>query len=46
MFRAKVQCFCSVFVFQLLVVWVCENRTLVSFVVGFSISETDLYVES
>ncbi len=34
------------FVFQFLVVWVCENRLLVSFVVRFSISETDLYVES
>ncbi len=38
--------FGSVFVFQLLVVWVCENRSLVSFVVEFSILETDLYVES
>ncbi len=38
--------FGSVIVFQLLVVWVCENRSLVSFVVGFSSSETDLYVES
>ncbi|ELI5382320.1 TPA: hypothetical protein ACN35J_004551 [Vibrio parahaemolyticus] len=38
--------FCSVFVFQLLVVLVCENRTLVSFVVEYYVSETDLFVES
>lgn len=38
--------FGSVFVFQLLVDWVCGNRSLVSFVVEFSILETDLYVES
>ena len=34
------------FVFQFLVIWVCENRSQVSFVVEFSVSETDLFVES
>ncbi|WP_411978867.1 hypothetical protein [Vibrio sp. 780] len=34
------------FVFQFLVIWVCENRSQASFVVEFSVSETDLFVES
>ncbi|MDV5062282.1 hypothetical protein [Vibrio diabolicus] len=38
--------FGSVFVFQFLVIWVCENRSQVSFVVGFSVLETDSLAES
>ncbi len=33
--------FGSTFVFQLLVVWVCENRSLVSCAIGFSVSDAD-----
>ncbi|MGL1254384.1 hypothetical protein ACSTLX_21610, partial [Vibrio parahaemolyticus] len=39
-------CFWLDFTIQFLVLWVCKNRALLSCVVGFSASETDLYVES
>ncbi len=39
-------CFWWGFVLQFQIVRVCEQRSQVSFVVGFSVSETDLLVES
>ncbi len=39
-------CFWWGFVLQFRIVQVCENRSQVSFVVEFSVSETDLFVES
>ncbi len=39
-------CFWWGFVLQFCIVRVGENRSQVSFVVGFSVSETDLIVES
>ncbi|EMH2942572.1 hypothetical protein V6G34_003173 [Vibrio parahaemolyticus] len=42
----KPVCFGWGFVLQFPIVWVCENRSQVSFVVGLSVSEADSLVES
>ncbi|TON37644.1 hypothetical protein CGH58_21380 [Vibrio parahaemolyticus] len=46
MFRVKISVFLVAFVLQFCIVRVCENRSQVSFVVGFSVSETESLVES
>ncbi|EGQ9249764.1 hypothetical protein CGJ44_22690 [Vibrio parahaemolyticus] len=46
MFRVKVSVFLVGFRTSILIVRVCENRSQVSFVVGFSVSETESLVES
>ncbi|WP_241621214.1 hypothetical protein [Vibrio parahaemolyticus] len=46
MFRVKISVFLVGFRTSILIVRVCENRSQVSFVVGFSVLETDSLVES
>ena len=46
MFRVKVSVFLVGFRTSILIVRVCENRSQVSFVVGFSVLETDSLAES
>ncbi|HGS4878982.1 TPA: hypothetical protein ACMDTB_004782, partial [Vibrio parahaemolyticus] len=46
MFRVKVSVFLVAFCTSILITRVCENRSQVFFVVGFSVLETDSLAES